>query len=214
MGTCDQEIAAIFGDTDKVPSEVWQETPQRKVVLTRPFWLGAHEVSVGQFRKFINSTGYQTTAEKLRQSSRRPGPIWDSPVHYVASDNHPVTAVSRTDALAFCAWLSSKEGVEYRLPSEAEWEFACRASESSPWCCPEEELSDFASHTRAWRDGPCEIGIRHPNRWGFFDMHGNVWEWCDDHFSADFYRRPTSSDPVCRNSDKMFGNVWLRAAFA
>ncbi len=200
MGASSEEISQQFGG--KVPKEVMHQTPKHPVTLTRPFWIGMHEVSVAQFRAFIEETSYQTTSEKwLAQHGRSPRqPVWNDPAHFSNKDDLPVTAVSWEDAVQFCKWLSDREGVTYRLPTEAEWEYACRAGTTGPWCCEEGELGDYAILSRLWADGPCPIGQRRPNAWGLHDMHGNVWEWCQDDYSASFYSASPEADPVSSES--------------
>jgi formylglycine-generating enzyme required for sulfatase activity len=197
MGASAKEISsAIHGE---LPKGMMHETPQHTVTLTQPFSIGMHEVSVGQFRVFVEETGYQTTSERwLADHGRSPKqPVWNDPAHYSTADDLPVTGVSWEDAVQFCKWLSQREGVTYRLPTEAEWEYACRAGTTGPWCCEEEELGDYAVMSRLWSDGPCPIGQRLPNAWGLHDMHGNVWEWCQDYYSASFYETSPDTDPVC-----------------
>ena len=116
------------------------EQPQHRVDITRPFLLGIHQVTVGQFRRFVEESRHQTEAEKTGKGSfgwdekRRaweidPAKNWRNP-GFSQTDDHPVVCVSHNDAVAFCQWLSTtekKEGRTYRLPTEAEWEYACRA---------------------------------------------------------------------------------------
>ena len=110
---------------------------KHRVRITRPFYLGVTEVTRGQFRRFVDEAGYQTEAEKRargamvgtrrrRSSSRIPKFTWQN-AGFEQTDDHPVVNVSWNDAQAFVAWLSRKEGKTYRLPTEAEWEYACRA---------------------------------------------------------------------------------------
>lgn len=130
-------------DADKQAQD--NEKPQRKVRITRPFYLGAHEVTVGQFRAFVEAEKYKTSAEsgekggwgfnpKSRQFEQKPEFSWKS-TGFEQTDAHPVANVSWLDADAFCKWLSRKEGKTYRLPTEAEWEYACRAGTTTRFHC-------------------------------------------------------------------------------
>lgn len=206
------------------------ENPGHDVVITRPFLIGKTEVTVGQFRQFVEATGYQTTAERsgagiiglhgeiqveqriYNPLGQRPEFTWKNP-GFEQSDNHPVTGVSWDDTQAFCQWLSDKEGATYRLPTEAEWEYACRAGTKTWFYFGDEYANQFhhyanladgtleAAHEKVaslqWvlpeaRDGAVytsEVGRYEPNPWGLHDMHGNVWEWCQDVYNDVYYNR-------------------------
>src|SRR5262249_24196357 len=129
----------LMGSPDADPAAKAIEKPRHRVRISRPFYLGAHEVTVGQFRAFVAATGYRTEAE----SSGEGGSIYDR-VHkrfeqisdcnwrnpglpLAQGDDEPVVQVSWNDAMAFCRWLSERDHRSYRLPTEAEWEYACRA---------------------------------------------------------------------------------------
>ena len=127
----------LMGSPDSDKDAEDDEKPQHRVRITRPFYLGAHEVTRGQFRRFVDETGYRTEAEKndagglgydaqskkLKQDRKF---NWLNP-GFEQTDEHPVVNVSWNDSVAFAEWLSRKEGRTYRLPTEAEWEYACRA---------------------------------------------------------------------------------------
>src|SRR6185436_4722946 len=118
---------------------------QHRVKITKPFQLGTTQVTVGQFAIFVKESGYQTAAEKegwaygawnvqSNQWNRLEGGSWKNP-GFAQNDRHPVVCVNWHDATAFCHWLSEKESRPYRLPTEAEWEYACRAGTATayPW---------------------------------------------------------------------------------
>jgi serine/threonine-protein kinase len=160
-----------------------EKNPPRRVAVPQPFYLGLHEVTVGQFKKFAAETGYKTDAEKKdngeywdRRRGRpvhTPGLHWRNPP-FAQSNDHPVCLVSWNDARSFCEWLSLKEGRSYRLPSEAQWEYACRAG------APTIGLADPAGANLKNPAGTVKVGSYAPNAFGLFDMLGNVHEWCDD----------------------------------
>jgi formylglycine-generating enzyme len=119
------------------------EHPQHRVRITKRFYLGTYHVTRGQFRQFVKDTDYKTDAEK----GEKPGAVgWNREkkefefnkeyswrnAGFEQTDEHPVVNVSWNDAVAFCQWLSKKEGKTYRLPTEAEWEYACRAGTTTP----------------------------------------------------------------------------------
>lgn len=133
-----EQIAAFF--VEEGAKAFRNEQPWHRVELTAPYYLGTCEVTFGQFEVFVQSTGYRTEAER-KKSSDNPLPVgpneqrdWKNHGHESYTDRCPVTFVSLNDARAFCEWLSSKENRRYRLPTQAEWEFACRAgTETRYW---------------------------------------------------------------------------------
>ncbi len=203
------------------------ETPGHLVKLTHPFEIGTSEVTVGQFAAFVDTTGHVTEAEKsggygfvpeekdyVDRFKRDKQVTWRAP-GFAQTDNHPVVCVSWNDAQAFCAWLSKSSGEKYRLPTEAEWEYACRAG-SETWYswgddpdgayvhanvadgALEAAFPNMTRYQRAVRLGADEgdgqvftaaVASFKPNPWGLHDMHGNVWEWCEDRWSEDTYER-------------------------
>lgn len=198
------------------------EQPQHFVRLTRSFWMSECEVTVGQFRRFVAETGYRTEAEQSGQGvvsldlltgevAQRSERIWSSP-GFAQTDAHPVVGVSRLDALKFCAWLSQSDGETYRLPTEAEWEYACRAGTKTAFASGDtfsphlgnvgdmalRKVFSAATDTEHWSDQfpfTAPVGSFQPNRFGLFDMHGNVGEWCDDWFDAKYYAYAPEVNP-------------------
>jgi formylglycine-generating enzyme required for sulfatase activity len=181
---------------------------QHAVSITHAFSMARVEVTRGQFAAFVKETGYITDAERAGWSHglgeggrwRQMDRIhWRDP-GFPQTDSHPVVCVSLHDALAFCRWLSDREGRTYRLPTEAEWEFACRAGSSTAYAWGDDvfhELPWANAADKAWTDRfPEAIGFRWrdectftspvgrfpANPWGLFDMHGNVTEWCLDRY--------------------------------
>lgn len=229
-----------FEDNDRRENEFFQshpysnaqlfqyERPAHWVVLTKDFEIATTEVTVGQFRKFVQDTGYKTTAEQgegalgffpeekkyTHKYHLDKSITWQSP-GFEQSDDHPVVCVSWTDAKAFCKWLSTKEKKTYRLPTEAEWEYACKAGQEYwySWGAEPDSAYEHAnvadgsleakypgmtSYQRAVKlkqqegDGAVftsKSGTYKPSPWGLYDMHGNVWEWCEDRWRADLYRQ-------------------------
>jgi formylglycine-generating enzyme required for sulfatase activity len=183
---------------------------KHRVHITRSFYLGRTEVTRGQFRRFVDEAGYRTEAEKVVGESD----TWQNP-GFDQSDEDPVVNVSWNDAVAFCEWLSKKEGRTYRLPTEAEWEYACRAGTPTRYYFGNDptKLKEYA-----WFQGNSEekthpVGQKYSNAWGLFDMHGNVWEWCRDEFAADYYQRSPTDDPHGPDGESALrvwrGGSWL-----
>ncbi len=198
---------------------------KHRVRITRPFFLGATEVTRGQFRTFVDDAGYKTEAEK----DGKGGYGWDEEkkafredpkftwrnAGFEQTDEHPVVNVSWNDAVAFCEWLKSKEGEPYRLPSEAEWEYACRAGTTTRYSSGDDpetlvtvgDVADatlkakFADWTTiAASDGyvfTAPVGKFRANSFGLYDTHGNVWEWCQDSYDSGYYKTSPVDDPAC-----------------
>ena len=203
-------------------SEVYHQSAeyQHNVRLTEGYYLGAHEVTRGQFAEFVAS-GYTKNRK------------WKVP-GFEQSDDHPVVNVSYEDAVAFAKWLSKKESRLYSLPSEAEWEFACRgvrgesSSDSTPYWFGQEisQLQDYANiEGQGHKDEFAEtspVGSFQPNPFGFYDMHGNVWEWCSDWYGAKYYENSpvknpqgprSGSDRVIRGGSWNYSPEFSRSAF-
>jgi formylglycine-generating enzyme required for sulfatase activity len=183
------------------------ELPQRSIDIKKPFRISAHEITIAQFQQFVTATGYKSDAEKSgeggwlpnRRSSygkRDPQFIWSSP-GYTVNDNFPVTMVSYSDAVAFCNWLSQHDGKNYRLPTEIEWEFCCRAGEEGSHSFPLSQKDEYVWWFKSVGDqlSPRPVGTLKPNAWGLYDMQGNVREWCLDWYSETAYQQDANLFP-------------------
>ncbi|WP_020653218.1 bifunctional serine/threonine-protein kinase/formylglycine-generating enzyme family protein [Massilia niastensis] len=156
-----------------------RETPQHWVGIERPFALGRYPVTVGEWRDFVQATGWQPAGEVN----------WAAP-GFPQTDAHPVVGVTWFDALKYVQWLSAATGKRYRLPSEAEWEYACRAGTQTAFSCGDTIDTGQANYDGSftynggprgeYRGGTTPAGSFPPNPWGLYDMHGNVWEWVQD----------------------------------
>jgi formylglycine-generating enzyme required for sulfatase activity len=163
-------------ETDKDARDRDNEKPQHEVEITRPFYMAVHTVTVGQFRQFVEDKKYRTEAERAGDASTWKMPGWEQ------TDRYPVVCVSWNDALAFCEWLSQKEGRTYELPLEAEWEYACRAGTRTRYFFGDDagKLREYAWYGENANEKAHEVGTKKPNDWGLYDMHGNVNQWCID----------------------------------
>lgn len=224
MGSDDAEAEQLVKEYPWIKREWFQGERQHRVRITQPYYLGTHEVTVGQFRQFVETAGYKTDAESSGQGGwghnagkaqfeRHPRFSWKE-TGEPQSDRHPVINVSWNDAQAFCKWLSEKERRPYRLATEAEWEYACRAGTTSRYSSGSKEaVTEFGNVADAsakaalptygnWayvkgNDGyvfTAPVGQFKPNPFGLHDMHGNVLEWCHDFLQADNHTLPTD-DP-------------------
>ncbi|MGA8276757.1 MAG: SUMF1/EgtB/PvdO family nonheme iron enzyme [Rhodanobacteraceae bacterium] len=200
------------------------EEPQREVRITNGFALGQTEVTVGEFRDFVSASGYRTDAEKIGSSSvydektgrmiNRRGITWRDDYHgNAAAAKLPVINVSWNDAQAYLAWLSRHTGKPYRLPSEAEFEYALRARSATryPWGTgtPDHPLDnitgegDRSESKRSWSRafpgysdgywGPAPVESFPNNAFGLYDMNGNVSEWVEDCWHDNYVRAPHNS---------------------
>jgi formylglycine-generating enzyme required for sulfatase activity len=206
MGSSKEEINFWLKQSNAwVKERLPSESPQHEVEIAQPFYMGQTEVTVGQFRQFVQATGYQTQAERDGGAYRRlPNGEWKTDANtnwlnpdFAQTDDHPVVCVSWNDAVEFCHWLSKKEGKEYRLPTEAEWEYGCRAGSKGRWSFgdSEAEFLDYAwigsnSQSHTWP----VAGLK-GNAWGLHDMHGNVLGWCQDVYDANYYKTSPAKDP-------------------
>ncbi|MHB8897930.1 MAG: bifunctional serine/threonine-protein kinase/formylglycine-generating enzyme family protein [Thermoguttaceae bacterium] len=204
MGNSPEEVNGLLrelelngaGEFEKFAAQ--STAPRHKVRLNQPFYLASHEVTVAQFRRFVEETGYLSTLEAVES----PPFTWKSLLVDDDPDQRPLIGVSWEDANAFCRWLGKQDQIDYELPTEAQWEFACRAGSAGRWSFGDDtiDLSKYAICEQAVDSSPTPVGGKRPNAFGLFDMHGNADEWCLDWHKTDFYGRSPTDDPVCLES--------------
>ena len=191
------------------------EKPVHSVTVPA-FMLGKYEVTVGQFRRFVEATEYRTDAERNAEEGcfnytgkkweSTPGISWRNP-GYSVGDDQPVVCVSWNDVQSFIEWLTAQSGESYRLPSEAEWEYAARAGSATKYHFgnSESQLCRYGNHADSstdfdWRNESCSDGVGkrtaavgryQPNSYGLYDMHGNVWEWVADCWNDSYAGAPS-----------------------
>ena len=196
-----QKVVQILDRDEDEAKYFTDEHPQHKVRITQPFYLGIHEVTQGQWKSVMGMEP------------------WSGKTHVNEGSDYAAGCVSWEDAVAFCQKLSTKEDVTYRLPTEAEWEYACRAGTTTVYSFGDDasRLGDYA-----WfQDNALEmdekyahcVGQKKPNPWGLFDMHGNVWEWCQDcygEYSSDVVTDPQG--PTGGSRRVVRGGSWIFTA--
>ncbi|MFO0930731.1 MAG: bifunctional serine/threonine-protein kinase/formylglycine-generating enzyme family protein [Gemmataceae bacterium] len=202
---------------------------QHRVTLTQGYWLGVHAVTRGQFARFAGASNYVTQAEGEggafswtgSEWKLDPSKNWRNP-EFAQTDEHPVVCVSWNDAVAFCEWLNAQHGTKgrFRLPTEAEWEYACRAGTTTPFHFGATISTDQANYDGnytygrgkqgMYRQKTTPVGHFPANAWSLYDMHGNVLEWCQDWFGE--YPSRDIKDPQGASSGNarvVRGGSWL-----
>jgi formylglycine-generating enzyme required for sulfatase activity/tRNA A-37 threonylcarbamoyl transferase component Bud32 len=234
------------------PQYIRTEGPAHEVTLSQPFYLGVHTVTRGQFRRFISETGYPMprgagVVSASGATANDPRAYWEQP-GFDQTDDHPVVCVSWTDALEFIDWLNEKhppappgapagQHWRYALPTEAQWEYACRAGSKTAFFWGDDEgalrghanvadaafaakfpNSEWARRAVPWNDKfiwTAPQGTYSANAFGLHDMHGNVWQWCADRFDPTYYRLSPRQDPPGSESggDRVIrGGSWRDSA--
>ena len=213
MGASPEEIKGTL-EVDSRPESVnvvRSEGPKHRVKITKPFYMGIFTVTQGDYEKVMGVNPSAFSAKQMEGSAFNP------PLSALETENrqeiapkmagkdtsrHPVDTVSWNDCLEFCRKLSAlhdERNVEktYRLPTEAEWEYTCRAGTTTRWSFGDNE-TDLVEY--GWiglnRDKITHpVGEKKPNNWGLFDVHGYMWQWCSDWFSYDYYEQSPPNDP-------------------
>jgi formylglycine-generating enzyme required for sulfatase activity len=202
-----------------------------RVMLKQPFALGIYPVRMVEFYRFVKTTKYVTEAERINGSYTKVNELWtmDQRINwrtpgFKPTAQHPVVCVSWNDANAMVQWLNEAEkntGRVYSLPTEAQWEYACRAGSQTAfhWGNDEGRLGDYAWFSGNSRNSVEPVDTKIPNAWGLWHMNGLVWEWCKDRYGK--YPTVPAEDPcgptegydrVIRGSSLHYGPQYCRSA--
>ncbi len=204
------EMVFVQGGSFKMGSNEYDNEKPPHTVSLKNFSIGKYEITVAQFATFVKESAYITTAETEGSSfcyidgswQSKGGVFWKCDVYgdrrTQSEYNHPVIHVSWNDAVAYCEWLSGKTRKSYRLPTEAEWEYAARGGNknSKYTFSGSNTIDDVAWYDSNSSNETHSVGIKQANELGIYDMSGNVWEWCSDWYGKTYYSDSPANNPT------------------
>lgn len=180
------------------------EGPQKKIEISA-FWIGAYEVTRDELDVFLRD---ETTSQNDDVDAiTRPSPQYIDLSYGMGKEGgFPANSMSQYGALMYCHWLYKKTGIFYRLPTEAEWEYACRAGSNTTYFFGNDstQLEKYAWYEKNSGEKFHKTGEKLPNAWGLYDMLGNVMEWTLDHYEADRYAKMPAKDPMVKGNEERY----------
>lgn len=210
-----KNMVKIEGDTfsmgakEETKNASYYEKPLHTVKVNS-FYMGKYEVTVAEFEQFVKASNYKTAAESDTlqmvllngKTEARKGMNWryneiGEKIADADKAKMPVTRISYVDAVAYCDWLSKQSGKTFRMPTEAEWEFAAKGGKGSPnyeYACGSSPDACVVFRNNS-KDRIQPVGSRQPGSLGIYDLNGNVFEWCSDWYSPDYYKTSPSDNP-------------------
>ena len=184
----------MMGSPEKERGRSDEEGPQHRVTIAKPLAIGKFSITRGEFAAFVKETDHKTEEGAMSSGpewKHQPDRSWRSP-GFDQDDRHPVVCVNWHDAKEYVAWLSKKVGKAYRLLTEAEREYAARAKTATRYSFGDDDaaLSEYAWYRPNSGGATHPVGEKKPNAFGLFDMHGNVWAWCEDTWHSNYHGAP------------------------
>ena len=199
----------LMGSPESEADREDHEGPRHKVSVA-PFWMAKYETTWEAYEIWMDDIDIARRTVLMIDATKRdeladeyqlsqPTPPWTDMSFGMGRGRHPAICMTQLAARTFCQWLSAKTGRYYRLPTEAEWEYACRAGSTTAYHFGDDsaKLGDYAWYYGNSHDNYHKVGLKKPNAWGLYDMHGNVAEWVLDQLTEDFYAQ--SAGKVARN---------------
>jgi formylglycine-generating enzyme required for sulfatase activity len=215
----------LMGSPATEPDRANDEGPQHPVQI-RPFWMEKTETTWDEYDLFFKEKGVESPEENEKRVKGNADaitgptkPYADETFGHGRDGPRPVLCITHHAAMEYCRWLSAKTGKTYRLPTEAEWEYACRAGTTTAYSfgAEPEKLDEYAWYSKNAEDDTHPVGQKKPNPWGLHDMHGNVAEWCLDMYQKDYYSTfpadklalaPVKKPTAARFSHVARGGAW------